>query len=115
MLEPHSLFVKVSVLAALAAVAAAQSLTGRGVEVNGAGISGVTVSPSNGGPSGLTNATGNFTITGLQNRTYAFVDFRPATNTIAAAEVVNVRVNNATTLATVTLQPGALVTGVFVG
>src|SRR5262249_8119058 len=34
---------------------------------------------------------------------------------IAAAEVVNVRVNNATTLATVTLQPGALVTGVFVG
>jgi len=66
---------------------------------------------SNGGGSATTDASGNFTKTGLTNRTYATVDFMSPTGTSAAVELVNVRVNGATSIGTVVMQPGATITG----
>src|SRR5262245_32692271 len=91
--------------------ASAQSLSGHVQTPTGTAIPGITISFSNGGGSTTTDASGNFNKTGLQNRTYSTVDFASATSAFAAVEFVNVRVNGATSLGTVVMQPGATVSG----
>src|SRR5262249_32834278 len=76
---------------------------------------GITINLSNGGGSTVTNASGNFTATGLQNRTYATVDFVAPGGNWAPVEFVNVRVNSATNMGTIVMQPGAVVSGIALG
>src|ERR1041384_8118076 len=92
-------------LLATGLAAQTSSLTGRLVDPSNAGLPGITVQLDAGTPSTSTHARGSFAFTGLQNRDYT-VSILPAAGTFAPQQFVR-RVNGATALGNVVVQPGA--------